>query len=583
MNVTKIQDILSEQLEQDGLQRIIINGKWGIGKTWQIDQFCQKYQKNKDIKIIKLSLFGKKSVDNLNSMMFSAVDGKLRKFFRGALDFASKFNLSFGGVGANIPNMSYIIGHTNLKNKKFLVILDDFERKSESLSCKELFGFIDELCSNNRDVKVCLVMNFDQLEKKDITDYRTYFEKTFNKSFDVDSDNKGAVDNILDQFAEKFDFFDQEYKRAIKVHFDAIDDCNLRIFKDILCELQTYLQEPKLQFLQSDFDTFYLLVNFLSRVIYDCKTNKYFDEYQKEKNFEKNKDNIDFQFAYCYEIDDIFERRISAIARKCMNDELKAKYKRQIIKGMLCKYLYLDDGVFDDLIALHKKEFKVDNLFTPLFLCSDSEQISTAKRQYQYFLEKNEIEEQLLSQCIDQWYFTFDKKFIQKNLNPQKLQNHILDILNEDNYCLCGVDIYEAQFNSGKQFYEQLNKKIYEERIKMLCQKLKEHQKDVFSVLGYIPRYSNRLSKQSVFDKRLQEVFCKKNFFLLYLKNGTTEDFFATIKKFCVFLKDFCDEQTNQSFCSYIQNQIDTTTSKSFKARLENIFNTYKSHTVVKL
>lgn len=137
------------------------------------------------------------------------------------------------------------------------------------------------------------------------------------------------------------------------------------------------------------------------------------------------------------------------------------------------------------MIALHKKEFKVDNLFAPLFLCSDSEQISTAKRQYQYFLEKNEIEEQLLSQCIDQWYYTFDKKFIQKNLNPQKLQNHILDILNKDNYCLCGVDIYEAQFNSGKQFYEQLNKKVYEERIKMICQKLKGHQKDVFSVLGY--------------------------------------------------------------------------------------------------
>ena len=107
MNVTKIQDILSEQLEQDGLQRIIINSKWGIGKTWQIDQFCQKYQKNKDIKIIKLSLFGKKSVDNLNSMMFSAVDGKLRKFFRGALDFAFKivqYNKKFFVFQICVPN-----------------------------------------------------------------------------------------------------------------------------------------------------------------------------------------------------------------------------------------------------------------------------------------------------------------------------------------------------------------------------------------------------------------------------------------------------------------------------------------------
>ena len=240
MNVTKVQDILSEQLEQDGLQRIIINGKWGIGKTWQIDQFCQKYQKAKDTKIIKLSLFGKKSVVDLNNMMFSAIDGKFRKFFRGALDFASKFNLSFGGVGANVPNMSYLIGHANLKNKKLLFIFDDFERKSESLSCKELFGFVDDLCSNNRDVKVCLVMNFDKLEEKDITDYKTYFEKTFNKYFDIDSDNKGAVDDILDQFAEKFVFFDQEYKSAIKVHFEAIDDCNLRIFKDILCEANIF-------------------------------------------------------------------------------------------------------------------------------------------------------------------------------------------------------------------------------------------------------------------------------------------------------------------------------------------------------
>lgn len=86
MEPAKIGEILAQQLEQDGLQRVTINGKWGIGKTWQIDQFCQKYKKSKDVRIIKLSLFGKKSVDDLNNMMYSAIDGKMRKFFKGALD-----------------------------------------------------------------------------------------------------------------------------------------------------------------------------------------------------------------------------------------------------------------------------------------------------------------------------------------------------------------------------------------------------------------------------------------------------------------------------------------------------------------
>lgn len=583
MEPAKIGEILAQQLEQDGLQRVTINGKWGIGKTWQIDQFCQKYKKSKDVRIIKLSLFGKKSVDDLNNMMYSAIDGKMRKFFKGALDVISKLSVSYFYLSANIPNLSYIVGHTDLKNKKLLIIFDDFERKSELLCCKELFGYIDDLCSTNKNIRVCLVMNYDRLSPQDIQDYITYFEKTFNKSFDIDSDNKGAIDDIVDQFANKFDFLNQNHKSQIKLQFDAIGDCNLRILKDILCELEVYLKEPKMSFLQSDFQTFCLLVNFLTRVIYDCKTEKYLKEYQTEKNFEKNKDSIDFQLRYAFEIDNVLEQRVSAIARKCMETKIKPKYKRHIIKSMLCQYLYLDNKVFDDFVALHNNQFEDDNLFAPLFFCSDSEQISLAKKQYEYFLNKNDVEEQLLLQCVDQWYFVFDKIFIQKYLNPQKLQKHIVDVLKVQSYCLCGVDGFEAQFNSGKQFFEQLNNQIFEERIKMLCQILKGHKNDVYSVLGYIPRYSNRLSKDGVFDKRLQQVFCQKKFFLTHLKNSISEDFFATLKRFCFFVKDFCDEQTNQEFCQSIKNQIDTTNSKSYKARLQNILNNYNAHKVVKV
>lgn len=574
MRVEKIQEILQLQSKQNGLQRIVFDGKWGIGKTWQIDQFCQSNQNAKNLKVVKVSLFGKQSVDEINHDLFVAINGKLKKFTKTALTVLGDLEVSVLGFGGKLPNLSFLIGNAKLSDKNFMIIFDDFERKGSDLSCKEVFGYIDELCSKNQNVKVCLVMNEEALEKKDKEEYKKYFEKTFDKCFHIDTNNNQAVESIVQNFAQKHNFTEQ-HANAIKVQFEQLDDCNLRILQSILCELETYLQNPKMDVLKTNFRVFCLVINYLTRVVFDCKTDEYFLPYSK--NIENNKVHTDFQLEHFFELEDSLQQRISAITKECVNGDIKLKYKRQLIQSMVKKYLYLEDDIFDEILALANKRYKPENIFVPLFYCSDSEQKSTAKKQYKYFLSQTKIDESKLISYVGQWYQVFDNEYIDKNLNPQKLQNHILRTLKTESELLFDAPYFESSFGFAKQFLNDLNQKVYEERINLVKKRLHSDKSDVFVLIANLDRYHNLLSKNNIFDKRLQKVFCDKKFFLQYMENGTREDEYDALKKFCRFVKLYCDDETNKTFCQTLEKFKNNTTQKSFVIRLENLYKFYNN------
>ena len=48
---------------------LLIEGKWGIGKTFIVNKWLENYKNNKDIHIIKLSLFGMSTVLDLNTQL----------------------------------------------------------------------------------------------------------------------------------------------------------------------------------------------------------------------------------------------------------------------------------------------------------------------------------------------------------------------------------------------------------------------------------------------------------------------------------------------------------------------------------
>ena len=95
MNIDELQERLDKELTNI-YKNVLINGEWGIGKTY----FINNYSKDKNS--IYISLFG---IDSLESFIFNIylqIDSKIQGFFR-------KLNLTFGNCEDSV-----VFTHSNI-------------------------------------------------------------------------------------------------------------------------------------------------------------------------------------------------------------------------------------------------------------------------------------------------------------------------------------------------------------------------------------------------------------------------------------------------------------------------------------
>ena len=71
MNTNKLLDILLNDFITDNYKSILINGRWGCGKTYLISKFIDKEQElYKDIPCYYLSAFGFKTIEELHTKVY---------------------------------------------------------------------------------------------------------------------------------------------------------------------------------------------------------------------------------------------------------------------------------------------------------------------------------------------------------------------------------------------------------------------------------------------------------------------------------------------------------------------------------
>ncbi len=107
---------------------VLLQGRWGCGKTWFIKQFIEKYQEsNKHTKFIYITLYGVTSIGEIEDQIFQqlhpilsskvmALSGKLLKGVVKAslkidLDNDTKLNLDPNLSNINLPD--YLKTHLN--------------------------------------------------------------------------------------------------------------------------------------------------------------------------------------------------------------------------------------------------------------------------------------------------------------------------------------------------------------------------------------------------------------------------------------------------------------------------------------
>lgn len=264
-----IENYLDSYLVKDDTQyATLLTGKWGCGKTYFITEYMKKHQD----RLIYVSLFGLKNIDDVNDAIFGAMYPKLTsdttKIATGLLKSVAKIGLQFDLEELNLKDkvMDFLT-----KNKdRHIFVFDDLERSF--ISYDEILGFINDLTENN-SIKVILVANVDEIQDNNKEIFDKFKEKVISRTFIVQNDDEDfwgfyyeKHPNLVEFSNEIQEIFQKYANNNFRLLMQATDDCLdfVENFKDS-------------EFLKNDEFNTMLIKHFLSFCIVYKKSNN-FDE-----------------------------------------------------------------------------------------------------------------------------------------------------------------------------------------------------------------------------------------------------------------------------------------------------------------
>ena len=192
MVITELRDKLDNEF-QIHYNVILVNGTWGIGKTYYLKEYLQ----NK--KYIYVSLFGVDKLEEIKYAIYyelNKMGASINKFIKNNLN--RDIGISF--LTLPIPNISSDIQkkiEKNLKKDSLILVIDDLERKSDNINIKELLGFIESL-SEIENIKIIIVANQEYIEDNQV--YNHFKEKVIDKTYNITQYSSEAINTICNQY-----------------------------------------------------------------------------------------------------------------------------------------------------------------------------------------------------------------------------------------------------------------------------------------------------------------------------------------------------------------------------------------------
>lgn len=228
--MTEIDKIISDYLNAENTDyAIMINGNWGCGKTYYLNNDFKKVVegivapksilnkatqkvrhflgKNKQVqdegvhyKPAYISLYGLSSAEDFYQRVFLGVNG-----------WANNGVIRFLGFGAS-KAIEYIGASTSGKDAKVVtyidtnrvLVFDDLERICEDkISIKEVLGLINSYSEHNKR-KVVIVCNEivfigDDVNEEKVNDYKKYKEKSVRFTYNYQSDVAVVFDKVVNR------------------------------------------------------------------------------------------------------------------------------------------------------------------------------------------------------------------------------------------------------------------------------------------------------------------------------------------------------------------------------------------------
>ena len=209
MTIDELESRLDNEFS-DIYKCVLIKGEWGIGKTYFLRK---KYLCNK--KHIYISLFGLDSIEEIKIEIYSKLN-KVLNFIKNGINRmkGSSINLPFTSI--SIPYLENDIEKAiekKCKKERFIIVIDDLERKSSNIKMEAILGIIESI-SNIKNSLIIVVANENKITEKEKSIYLNFSEKVIQKIYNVDCYSYTASDKILKNSIDAIDI-DKELKKII--------------------------------------------------------------------------------------------------------------------------------------------------------------------------------------------------------------------------------------------------------------------------------------------------------------------------------------------------------------------------------
>lgn len=226
---------------------ILLKGAWGSGKTWFINQYRNKIEKENK-KHLYVSLYGISKFSEIEDSLFqqlhpvqSSKEFLLAgKVLKGLLKGALKIDLNNDGKddgtwSLSVPDINF---PKEFKDSNFsILIFDDLERCC--INIELVLGYINSFVES-QDLKIVIIANEDEINNKD-NNYKRIKEKLIGKTFEIFPDYESTLNDFLSQINDKqiqakkilqdndnIDFILNLFKKA--------ENKNLRILNQIILD-----------------------------------------------------------------------------------------------------------------------------------------------------------------------------------------------------------------------------------------------------------------------------------------------------------------------------------------------------------
>lgn len=239
--------------DPDPQYAVLLDGKWGCGKTFFIKNWLDTFQTENEDELTPMyvSLFGVQTIkqinDTINGLLFPFMNSKVYKigktFTKIVASAALRFNVDYDGDKKSDGTVDFkldpLMDLLNDKKKELkgrrILIFDDLERAN--IGVKELYGYINRFVEHNR-FKVIVVCNSTEIT--DIETFNRFREKVIGRTFEIHSDIDAAINSFANEIPVSY--FVQRHILAIKEAFKLTGYSNLRVLRQSIRDFNQIFQ-----------------------------------------------------------------------------------------------------------------------------------------------------------------------------------------------------------------------------------------------------------------------------------------------------------------------------------------------------